>query len=124
MIKLVKNERGFSLLEVLVALGLMAIIAVAFLAGIASSSRAVLVANQKTTAESLARSQMEYVKDISYVVGATTYDTDPELVADMPEGFGVGTSVSEPTDGLQEITVIVYYNGNEVTTLEDYKVDR
>ena len=72
MIKLMKNEKGFSLLEVLMALMLMGIIAVAFLTGIASSSRAVLVADQKTTAESLARSQMEYVKKVSYVEGATT----------------------------------------------------
>jgi prepilin-type N-terminal cleavage/methylation domain-containing protein len=127
MIKLVKNEKGFSLLEVLVALGLMGVIAVAFLAGIASSSRAVLVADEKTTAESLARSQMEYVKEISYVDGAATYDTDPELVADMPEGFGVSTSaqpLNSPDDGIQKIMVTISYNSEPVTTLEDYKVDR
>ena len=123
MTKLMKNEKGFSLLEVLMALGLMGIIAVAFLIGIASSSRAVLLADEKTTAESLARSQMEYVKEVDYVPGAITYGTDPDL-APLPDGFEVGTLVNELAGGLQKITVTIDYNTGVVTTLEGYKVDR
>jgi prepilin-type N-terminal cleavage/methylation domain-containing protein len=122
MIKLVKSEKGFSLIEVVVALGLMGVIAVAFLTGILSSSRAVLVADEKTTAESLARSQMEYVKKVIYVEGAATYSTDPALA--IPSGFGVNTAVTSLAVGLQEITVTIYYNCGVVTALEDYKVNR
>ncbi len=60
------NSRGFSLIEVLVALALLGIIAAAFLGGLATTSKALIIADKRTTAESLARSQMEYVKNQDY----------------------------------------------------------
>jgi len=61
-----KNERGFSIIEVLVALALLGIIAVAFLGGLATASKAMIIADERATTESLARSQMEYVKSCKY----------------------------------------------------------
>ena len=45
------------------ALALLGIIAVTFLAAINVASRAILIADERTTAESLARSQMESIKE-------------------------------------------------------------
>ena len=61
-----RNEKGFSLVEVLVALALLGIIGAAFLSGLATASKSILIADERTTAESLARSQMEYVKKQDY----------------------------------------------------------
>ena len=116
-----KNEKGFTLIEVLVALGLLGIIAVAFLTGIATSSKAILIANERTIAESLARSQMEYVKELDYN-GATSYD--PAQIPAEHVGFSATIDVVELAAGLQEITVTIDYYGEVVITLEDYKVNR
>jgi len=56
------RSRGFTLIEVLVALALFGIIAIVFAGGLGTASRAVFTADIRVTAESLARSQMEYVK--------------------------------------------------------------
>ena len=56
------RSRGFTLIEVLVALALFGIIAIVFAGGLGTASRAVFTADIRATAESLARSQMEYVK--------------------------------------------------------------
>ena len=60
------NSSGFTLIEVLVALALFGIIAITFLGGLTTASRAVLTADIRATAESLARTQMEYVKNQLY----------------------------------------------------------
>ena len=61
-----KNEKGFTLIEVMIAIALLGIIAVAFLGALATASRALVIADERATAESLARSQMEYVKNQDY----------------------------------------------------------
>ena len=58
---------GFTLIEVLIALALFAIIAIVFAGGLATASRAVLIADVRTRAESLARTQMESIKEQDYV---------------------------------------------------------
>ena len=68
-----KNEKGFSLIEVVIALALLGIIAIAVLSGLATASIALIIADERTTSESLARSQMEYVKNCSYENEATSY---------------------------------------------------
>lgn len=121
MLKLMKSEKGFTLIEVLVALGLLGIIAVVFLTGISISSRAVLIADERTTAESLARSQMEYVKEQPYD------DVNPYLIlSDVPANYSIAVTVLPLADGLQKITVAVSHPGEPepILTLEGYKVDR
>ena len=135
-----KNEKGFSLVEVLIALALLGIIAAAFLGGIATASKAILIADKRTTAESLARSQMEYIKNYPYddINNPPQYEVDPELV--IPDGYNIYITAvrldpkedgTDNDDGIQEITVVIYHpydpinpDENIVITLEDYKVDR
>ena len=127
-----KNERGIGLIEVLIALAILGIVAAAFLSGLATASRAIYIADIRTTAESLARSQMEYVKNHSYEDGATEYETDPNLLP-TPVGYDVSTSVNPLPDpdnpgndlvDIQKITVTVEHLTEVKITLEDYKVNR
>ena len=122
MSKLMKNEKGFTLIEVLVALGLLGVFAAAFLTGIATSSKAILIADERTIAESLARSQMEYIKELDYINGATSYDSAPIPAEHV--GFSATIDVVELAAGLQKITVTIDYYGEVVIPLEDYKVNR
>ena len=60
------SSRGVTLIEVLIALALFSIIAIVFLGGLTVAARAVFIGDQRTTAESLARAQMEFVKSSKY----------------------------------------------------------
>ena len=56
------DEKGTTLIETLVALAVLGLVAVAFLSGTATMSRATMINDRQETAQSLAQSQMEYVK--------------------------------------------------------------
>ena len=56
------GSRGVTLIEALVAIVLVAIIAVAFLGALTTAARSAALADIRTNAESLARSELEYVK--------------------------------------------------------------
>jgi len=64
--KVHEGERGFSLIEVIIAIALMGIIAAAILGALGTGYKATVIADERTTAMSLARSQMEYVKNQGY----------------------------------------------------------
>ena len=119
------SQLGMTLIEILVALGILAAVAVVFLVGMATSSKAVMVSQKSVAAESLAKSQMENTKAQTYVDGVTTYPkiTIPQDLVD--QGYDV-TIVAEPLhtpdDGIQRITVTVTRNGETAFTLEGYKV--
>jgi prepilin-type N-terminal cleavage/methylation domain-containing protein len=149
-----RRSPGFTLIEVLIALALFAIIGIVFVGGLTTASRAVLLADVRTRAESLARTQMESIKEQDYVEAAAspwqvTYDRIPGI----PDGYSIcslnwttnqtdncgstaspsviaiawdSTANKPATDetGLQKITLVIKHDDKEVTRLEGYKVDR
>jgi len=124
--RLVGREEGTTLLEILVALVLLGVISVAFLSALMTTARSSYSADQRAMAESLARSQMEYVKSTTYVAGATQYPVSPTMTA--PQGWIVppatAEALSSPDGGIQRVTVEVERNGITVVTLQGYKVNR
>jgi type II secretory pathway pseudopilin PulG len=119
---------------VLIALAILGLISAAFLMALSAAPRALFIADQRATAETLARSQMEYVK-------GQPYDPIPpieyNLLPDIPAGFSINvtaehfdadsdTSVEVPGDDarIQKITVTVRHHGEVIFTLEGYKVER
>jgi len=121
------RESGLTLLETVIALAILATIAVAFLAGVATSSKAVFIADERATAESLARSQMEWAKNASYSYNATSYSLAP--IPDAKDYINYSANITAeplhyPDDGIQKITVTVTHSGKVVFKLEAYKVDR
>ena len=110
------------LAETLVAIAILGTAVVAFATGLGAGSIAVGEHDGIATAQGLAQSQMEYTKSYAYSPGATAY---PRLAA--PEGYSLGVSVIAAPGGdadIQKITVTVNYGGEEITRVEDYKVNR
>ena len=118
------SSNGFSLIEVLITLALVGIIAIAFLSALSTASIALITADERATAESLARSQMEHVKNLDYdFTDPQSYEHLPVQSNDHP-GYFISVSAEplhSPDDGIQKITVTVSRDDKEVITLEDYK---
>jgi prepilin-type N-terminal cleavage/methylation domain-containing protein len=151
MIKRLRKQRGFGLVEVIIALGLLGVIGIAFLTALATTSTAIIVSDKHATAESLARSELEFVKSQNYSGEPWSYQLPsgtsptgnfPEWWVSgshtLPDGYEHYTATVEATlldpledgsgndDGLQKITVTVTFprdNPEETTViaLEGYK---
>jgi prepilin-type N-terminal cleavage/methylation domain-containing protein len=151
MIKRLRKQRGFGLVEVIIALGLLGIIGIAFLTALATSSTAIIVSDKHATAESLARSEMEFVKSQDYSGDPWSYQLPsgtsptghlPEWWGTanhtLPDGYEHYTATVEAEwldpmedgdsndDGLQLITVTVTFPRDDpeettVIALEGYK---
>jgi prepilin-type N-terminal cleavage/methylation domain-containing protein len=133
------GQQGLTLIEILVALGILAAVAVIFLIGMSTSSKAVMVSQESVAADSLAKSQMEYIKSQDYVKVAEYNPNDPakryELINIDPDlvaqGYAIAISspqdvISPPVPGsenIQRITVTVTHD-EKVFTLIGYKVNR
>ncbi len=127
-------EKGTLLVEALFALVLLGIIAAALLGGLATASKAVFIADEGATAESLARSQVEYVKSQAYIDYADPGHGYYELIA-TPANYSVEMVVvpvdpatgqplpSGQDNGIQKITVTVSHDGEQVITLNSYRVE-
>lgn len=127
------KEAGVSLIETLIALALLGIIAATFLSGLTTAAKATFIADERATAESLARSQMEYVKSQGYIDYADPEHEEYGLII-TPSSYSVEITAvpidpdtgqpSEQDQGIQKITVTVKRNDKPVLTVENYKVDR
>jgi len=121
------RESGVTFLETVVALAILGVIAVTFLNGLTTASKSTFIADEQTTAESLAQSQIEWVKNADYSYNATTYSP-----AAMPAGKDyinysvliMASPLHDPDDGIQKIIVTVRHSDKGVIKLESYKVDR
>jgi prepilin-type N-terminal cleavage/methylation domain-containing protein len=144
------GSRGFTLIEVTIAIALLGIIAVTILTALSTASVALIIADRRATAESLARSQMEYVKNQDYInyhesghgeyaeIGGYTPNYDVTTAVEpidpdnyQPYTYNNSTGTFENDDGIQKITVtVIYYivgSGNQEVerrfVLEDYLRD-
>ena len=70
----IKSEKGFTLIETIVALALLSIIGVSFLNGLATTSTARVTADERTSAKILAENLMENLKKQSYTTNTTLYE--------------------------------------------------
>ena len=113
------DQRGAGLVESLLAVAIVGITLVAFLAALSTGSMAVRTTDKHVTAENLARSQMEDIMGKAY---AASYGTIAE-----PDGYDISITIAS-VDGrdqneIQKINVEVTYDDDTIT-LETYKVSR
>jgi prepilin-type N-terminal cleavage/methylation domain-containing protein len=127
------GQQGLTLIEILVALGILAAVAVIFLVGMSTSSKAVMVSQKAVTADSLAKSQMENIKSQAYDDDLNHNPPQYTKLTNIPAGYDITISTARLNpkrdgtgndDGLQEITVTVTHNGETALTVVGYKVNR
>lgn len=82
-------SRGFTIIEVLLAIAILGVIAVAFLSALATGSSIMVLADERTTAESLARRQMEYIKGQGYQADSELSDPIYQKIGGIPEGYSI-----------------------------------
>lgn len=121
-----KSQKGFALIETLVALGIFGLVAVTSLSGMATITQGNVIASERATAESLVRSEIEYIKRYDYQYDASEYPIAPDIT--LPQGWSLAPPAVEPVhatdDGIQKITITAEHNGKSVLSIEIYKVDR
>jgi type II secretory pathway pseudopilin PulG len=113
-----QGETGASLLEILVALAIVATTLTIFVTALSTGAFGVRSADWLTTATNLAASQLESIKGAAYDA-AGAYD----LVA-IPPPYAVAVGSNEIITGLQQITVTVSHRGKALVVISNYKVDR
>lgn len=108
---------------------LLGIIGVAVLSSLSYASVVLISVDRRATAESLARSQMESIKNEEYIDYEQTGHANYTLI-ETPEGYDIEPiAVLTLEVGLQKIKLIVSYDivrsNNKIVgqnfTLEDYK---
>ena len=118
----IRDERGLGLVESLAAVAVLGVTVVAFVVALSTGSIAVREGDQEAVAQSLVRSQLEYIKNYPYDPAATTYPKVAEL-----EGYDISVEVNPIPDtdtDIQKVTVTISRDGEEILTVEDYKVNR
>ena len=116
-----KNQKGSTLIEVVVALALLGIIAGAFLSALATTSSSRTVSTEHAAGRILAASQMDMILNLPY--SSTNYE--PFALPPEYDGYAMLIDVHNMFDGnLQKITITVKHNDKDVTKLESYKVIR
>jgi prepilin-type N-terminal cleavage/methylation domain-containing protein len=128
-----RSEQGFSLIETLIGLAILGLIGVAILSALAAVARSNMVDHNQSEAETLARTQLEYVQAQAYDASDNPPVYTTLTTAAYP-GFSFATPLAARIDssgnvvatesGLQKITVAVKYNTNTLFTLVGYKVNR
>ena len=128
-----KCEIGAALVEELVTVAIIGTGVVLLVAMITTGTLGVRLIDDQVQANSLARSQMELVKDYPYQADPIT---SPYPAVGAVPGYSVilefeywnATSSSFQSswrnDGLQKVIVTVYSGASQLTQLSEYKVDR
>jgi len=135
-----KGEKGFTLIEVVMALVVLGIVAAGFLGALATGSKSISIADERATAESLARTQMEDVRNQDYIDYSEVshavysnistpagYSVDLSAVPfdpDTGQPYGESGGAFTQDDGIQSIMVVVKHHGEDVFNLEGYRTYR
>ena len=138
-------EKGFTLVEVLIAMALFSITVLAFTFALQTATKARALAQDRTIAENLAISTIETVQAEPYISAASgsvasysvvnappnftiaTLDRNNDQVDGVVYGVPWNTTTNTAYTGndpkIQRITVIVDLGSKEVFRLKDYKVN-
>jgi type II secretory pathway pseudopilin PulG len=117
-----RGEKGITLVESLVAIAILGGSVLTLILAMSGGALAIKENDQQAVAQSLARTQLEYVKSCTYDPVAVTY---PAVSA--PGGYSITVGVTSVPDGdanIQKITANVTRGGAIIMTAEDYKVNR
>ena len=132
VMKVRNSQKGFLLIEILVGLALMGIIAAGFTNGLSTTFKGVTVSQERVAAESLAKSQIEYIKVQDYI-SVAEYDpvTNCYELIDIPADLvaaGYTVEINSPEAiisdvvELQRITIAIKRNARGKLMISVYRV--
>lgn len=119
-----RGQRGISFVETVVAMGLLAIIGVAFLTALQTISINTRRYDERVTALGLAESQVERLKAVAYDAGAPASPDSYAVSVAAPPGYSISISEVQQGDRKQEVTVAVSREGRPVFHLKTIKADQ
>ena len=104
--KLFREQRGFTLLEVLVAVGILGLIGVGLLNALDTNARATRTLDEQVTAVNLATAYLEAIKTMSYAVDYP----DAEDLITIPSQYSVDKDIdfSSTSNITDNITYIIW----------------
>ncbi len=128
------RARGFTMVEIVIAIALIGVIAVAILSALSTASMTLIIADERATAESLARSQMEYIKNHGYKPALEGGEAIYPEIEGIPDGYAIwsvnrdgeivgdvigvpwASNVGKPADvdeGIQKIALVITHKDKE-----------
>ena len=132
-LRIIKDQRGFSLLEILVAIPMIAILAIALLASLGTSSKVLIRTDTYERAKDIAISDMDFIMSQQYATQScqlnpnTKYQLPPQTNSYVSNFTVTDITSSNDTDatwvaGLEEeIDISVTLNGKYLFTLTHYR---
>jgi prepilin-type N-terminal cleavage/methylation domain-containing protein len=124
------HEKGFTLVEAVIAIALIGIVASGLYVSMGTSTKVLLNNDSRETAKNLAESQMEYVKGLDFNAGSGIYVYYPPgvtlngytIVTDA-EPVPVTPTLQTSRDGfIQQVMVTITGPKGITYSLTDYKV--
>lgn len=138
-----ESQRGYGVIEVLVATGVLGIVVAGFMTALGTGFRVTNTHDERVTGEALARIQLEYIRNSDYFIPPSVpylipgspdpgaYLVPPPSIT-PPPGYTVMAEIIQycddlgcyPTDELQQVNVKVFRDGKPVKTISDLKTRR
>ena len=132
-----REQTGFSLAEVLIAVAILAAIAVVFISALDTNARAIRTLDERVVATNMATAYFEAISNSDYETVPPYYD---DVVANItiPAQYEVNYSISFSDDGhvwsdtysdetlqtLQKITVFVSHQEKPVLSICTFKAEK
>jgi prepilin-type N-terminal cleavage/methylation domain-containing protein len=124
-----RHEKGFTLIEILVAIAILGIITASMVAGFGTVSKVFIHIDTQGNARISAVAQMEFIKSQTY---NSSFDTTGNIgsvigagslyqLTSSPSGYSAAEQVLLKQIGLQQITIIITGPQNITYTLSGYK---
>ena len=129
--RIIQSQKGFTLVEVMVAVILLSIVTTGVFSGLITASKILFKNDSRETAKNLAETQMEFVKQQTFIAGSGTSVYTAAPIPAAQSGYSVsinvisGPNLTPPRDSyLEQITVTVTGPGNNTSvSIVDYKVN-
>lgn len=117
-----KLESGFTVVELLIAIGLFGLVAPSIVLGVLTLNQVNDRAADLTLANSLAENKLEGLRSAGYnslSVGSTT-DFTSDLPATFTEPRSASYAITEPTTGLRRIDITIQYTDHSISRTLHY----
>jgi len=116
---LLREQKGMTLIDTLVALAILGAVGIAFMNALSAGSSASGQVDEVAMTEKLVRNQLEGIKNASYDITAP-YEYP---IVDHPANYPVSVDIEPNGDNtLQDITITVSHEGETLITVDTLKV--